>query len=167
MKLVILGNSGSGKTWLANRIANVTHTPVVHLDEFFWQPGGFNAKRSATEIAESILRARALQSWIVEGVFGELAEAFLPDAHAMLWLDMDWKLCHQRIRHRGNERAAEQGGEQFDAGTEKLVAWAADYFTRTDKRSHIGHHLLFDGFGGSKLRLTDTEAVEIHLSTYR
>jgi hypothetical protein len=33
MKAVIVGNSGSGKTWLATNLAATTAVPVVHLDE--------------------------------------------------------------------------------------------------------------------------------------
>ena len=45
MRTVIFGNSGSGKSWLARRLGEKRSTPVVHLDEIFWLPGGFNAKR--------------------------------------------------------------------------------------------------------------------------
>jgi ATP-dependent protease Clp ATPase subunit len=38
MKTVIVGNSGSGKTWLAAKLAATTEVPVVHLDELFESP---------------------------------------------------------------------------------------------------------------------------------
>ena len=33
MKAIIIGNSGSGKTWLATQLAVHSSAPVVHLDE--------------------------------------------------------------------------------------------------------------------------------------
>ena len=84
MKTVILGNSGSGKTWLAERLASGASVPLVHLDEIFWQPGGFDRKRLATETRSLIETARAAPGWVVEGVFGELAAPFLNDASAVV-----------------------------------------------------------------------------------
>jgi len=36
MKAIIIGNSGSGKTWLAAQLAVHCGAPVAHLDEIFW-----------------------------------------------------------------------------------------------------------------------------------
>lgn len=44
MKVVIIGNSGSGKTWLARKLAGNASVPLIHLDEIFWEPGGFDKK---------------------------------------------------------------------------------------------------------------------------
>ena len=44
MKVVIIGNSGSGKTWLARQLAGNASVPLIHLDEIFWEPGGFDKK---------------------------------------------------------------------------------------------------------------------------
>jgi hypothetical protein len=73
MKAIIIGNSGSGKTWLATQLAVHSGVPVVHLDEIFWQPVGFNEKRSRTLVDQLIADSKQHPSWIVEGVFGELA----------------------------------------------------------------------------------------------
>jgi adenylate kinase family enzyme len=164
MKSVIMGNSGSGKTWLANRIAEGKKAPIVHLDELFWHPGGFDRKRAANEVAGLVVSARAQPSWIVEGVFGELAEVFLPDADTLIWLDIDWEICHLRLRKRGLESRAHMDRLQSDVGREKLVAWAAAYSIRDDKRSYTGHKLMFDGFQGSKFHLTGERAVSNYIS---
>jgi adenylate kinase family enzyme len=79
-KTIIIGNSGSGKTWLANRLAANTETPVIHLDELFWQPGGFDQKRPLSEVERLIEQSKQRPSWIVEGVFGELAERYFDGA---------------------------------------------------------------------------------------
>jgi len=31
MRMIIIGSGGSGKTWLAGRLAEITRGPVVHL----------------------------------------------------------------------------------------------------------------------------------------
>ena len=103
MKAIIIGNSGSGETWLATHWAAHTGVPVVHLDEIFWQPPGFNEKRSRTVVNQLIADSKQHPSWIVEGVFGELAEKYMDPANVFLWLDVDWPTCRERLLARGSE----------------------------------------------------------------
>lgn len=44
MKIVIIGNSGSGKTWLAKNLASLITVPLIHLDDIFWDSNGFEKK---------------------------------------------------------------------------------------------------------------------------
>lgn len=41
-RILIIGNSGSGKSWLAARLAEELTIREVNLDTIVWQPGGFN-----------------------------------------------------------------------------------------------------------------------------
>ncbi len=43
-RILIIGNSGSGKSWLAARLAEQLTIREVNLDTIIWQPGGFNKK---------------------------------------------------------------------------------------------------------------------------
>jgi adenylate kinase family enzyme len=167
MKTVIIGNSGSGKTWLATRLAASGSVPVVHLDALFWQPGGFDRKRSPPEIATLVERAREAPGWVVEGVFGELAAPFLEDADALLWLDLEWALCDARLRRRGSESKAHMDRAQSEAGLAKLLEWASAYGSRGDARSFAGHRALFERFGGLKARLQGEAEVSALLADGR
>jgi adenylate kinase family enzyme len=73
MKVVVIGNSGSGKTWLATRLAACDSATIIHLDGLFWEPGGFDRKRSKDEVLSLIETSKRTSAWVVEGVFGELA----------------------------------------------------------------------------------------------
>lgn len=48
-RTLIIGNSGSGKSWLAERIANRLGSVYVDLDLIHWLPGGYNAARPMDE----------------------------------------------------------------------------------------------------------------------
>jgi adenylate kinase family enzyme len=159
MKIIILGNSGSGKTWLAQRLSNIFGAPVVHLDDFFWEPGGFDNKRSREEVAHLIQQIRDKESWIVEGVFGDLAEHYLDVAEFLIWLDIDWKICKSRLEMRGSESKWHQEIEQSPEGLCKLFEWASLYYQRQDMRSRYGHKRLFDGFASTKVCLTSEREV--------
>ena len=38
-KIILVGSGGSGKSWLAKHIAELTVYPLYHLDNEFWKPG--------------------------------------------------------------------------------------------------------------------------------
>lgn len=154
MKIVIIGNSGSGKTWLAEKLSSPTGTPVVHLDEIFWAPGGFDCRREDHEIVRLIRESAKRQSWIVEGVFGDLAQAYFDRADAAIWLDLEWEVCKSRLMARGCESTRHMGREQSEKGLADLMEWASHYYDRLGQCSRHGHAALIDGFTGRKLHLT-------------
>jgi adenylate kinase family enzyme len=157
MKIVIIGNSGSGKTWLATRLAVLASVPIVHLDELFWLPGGFDERRSDGEIASLTAQSRTMPGWVVEGVFGELAAPFLEDAQALIWLNIEWPVCRQRLLARGSESKAHMGRAQSEAGLARLLEWASAYPLRGDTRSYEGHLSLFQRFPMHRLYLQSEE----------
>lgn len=142
MKIVIIGNSGSGKTWLAKHLANTIQASLIHLDELFWGDNGFEKRRPHEEVSQLIENSFENHSWIVEGVFGSLAERYLPQSDLLIWLDMDWELCKQRLIQRGSE-SHHMGREQSELGLRKLIDWASTYHTRNDDCSFQVHQAIF------------------------
>jgi adenylate kinase family enzyme len=167
MKAIIIGNSGSGKTWLATQLAVHSGASVVHLDEIFWQPAGFNEKRSPAALEQLIADSKQHPSWIVEGVFGELAERYVDEADLLLWLDLNWPTCRERLLARGSESKQHMGREQSEHGLRALFEWASHYYDRNDLRSLAGHRELFKRFHGPRLCLHSQQAVSRWLANLR
>lgn len=163
MRTVVVGNSGSGKTWLAKRLAEKTGTSVVHLDEVFWLPGSFNEKRDPLDISRVIDARRAESRWIVEGVYGNLAKQFLPSALTLVWLDLPWSVCKQRLELRGSESKAHMEREQSDQGLRDLIRWAQDYCSRQGSSGQTAHLALFEAFQGERFRLSSETQVREYL----
>jgi adenylate kinase family enzyme len=160
--MIIIGNSGSGKTWLAARIAQPHGIPVIHIDDIFWEPGGFDKKRPQEVVWSMIQEAKAKDSWIAEGVFGELAEQFFDRAEGLVWLDIDWPTCQARLLKRGSESKKHMGRVESEQGLKNLVEWASQYYERTNARSYEGHKQLMDHFPGQKVHLkSETEVIRM------
>jgi adenylate kinase family enzyme len=159
MKTIIIGNSGSGKSWLARCLVAGSDTPIVHLDDLFWEPGGFDKKRYPEELDLLIEKSKRTASWIVEGVFGELAERYFADAELLIWLDIEWEICKTRLLARGSESKRHLGREQSEEALKRLVDWASRYYDRSDLRSYVGHQALIDNFPEKTLRSTSEEEV--------
>ena len=146
-KTVIVGNSGSGKSWLAEGLAEGLGTVAIDLDAVHWLPGGYNGRRDP-ELAKSMVRDQASKDcWIIEGVYGWLAYEALPSATAFIWLDLPEAECIENVRRRGLRRRGDE------ASFEALIAWVGEYRIRDDANSFAGHSRLFERFEGRKLCL--------------
>ena len=152
-RTVIIGNAGSGKSWLATRLSGLTGVPAIDLDRIHWDDANFSRKRDEDAARRMVRDEAARPNWIIEGVYGWLAECAIPRATALVWLDLPWAVCAEGLRARGPWR-----GVTADGFREFLV-WAEAYATRQTSTSLAGHRRLFEAFAGPKLRLRSRDEV--------
>jgi adenylate kinase family enzyme len=152
-RTVIIGNSGSGKSTLAEAIASLVHIPVIDLDLLHWEAGGYGVKRNEEVARKMALEASNQPRWIIEGVFGWLAEVALRKATALIWLDFPWSLCRAGLLARGVRRGA------TSRDTAELMKWAEAYWDRRTPSSFAGHSKMFNDFSVAKLRLVNRKQV--------
>ena len=164
-RIVIIGNSGSGKSYLAHRLRDRLGYPLIHLDDLFWEPGGFNKKRPNDVVNAEIARLAQGRNWIVEGVFGELAQTFFPNADYLIWLDLDQETCLNSLKQRGSDSGAQPDQAAAEASFQRLLAWAAAYWERDGLRSWRGHQQLFEAFSASKSYLRSRAAVNAFVTS--
>ncbi len=156
-KILIIGNSGSGKSWLGKRLATVCNVPYVALDRLFWEPGGYNVKRCKTLVAQDLTQLQGTDTWLIEGVFGQMAEDMLPYADTLFFLDLPWEECRSNLLARGSESARQRDPAGAEQSFQELLAWAAAYDTRKNKNSGAFHRTLFEQFTGRKQRATSRQ----------
>lgn len=100
-RTLIVGNSGSGKSWLAERIASRLGALHVDLDSIHWLPGGYNAPRERSEALHLLGEAAKADRWVIEGIYGSLINEVRNDSTALIWLCPDEAECVENIRQRG------------------------------------------------------------------
>jgi adenylate kinase family enzyme len=142
---LVIGNSGSGKSTLATQVGTVLHLPVHDLDLVHWRRDG--RKRDEAEARAHVAEIAGAGAWVIEGVYGWLAEVALPRARSLVWLDLPWEECRSGLLARGLRRGMTP--EDQDA----LLAWADAYWQRKTSSSFAGHGRIFQGFVGEKTRL--------------
>lgn len=150
-RTIIIGNSGSGKSWLAERIAARLHAPWVDLDLLHWEPGGFNVSRGREDAIARVKAASVGDCWVIEGIYGQLVQEGVASATALVWLDVAESECVANIERRGLRRGGTK--EAFVA----LLQWAGTYRARSGSSSYSAHERIFDDFRGEKVRLSSRD----------
>lgn len=148
---VIIGNSGSGKSTLANLLGEGLNLPVFDLDLVHWHPDG--CKRDETDAKARVAEIAAGDGWVIEGVYGWLADVALGLATMLVWLDLPWSACRDGLLARGLRRGMTLSDQ------DALLAWAQEYWTRTTPSSFNGHERLYRAFVGNKALLRTHEEI--------
>ncbi|MDZ4259589.1 MAG: hypothetical protein U0974_05705 [Gemmatimonadales bacterium] len=73
MKILVYGNSGSGKSTYAEAMSVRHGLAHLHLDSIVWEPGKGAVQRRPDDIAASLRDFIRFESrWVIEGCYGEL-----------------------------------------------------------------------------------------------
>ncbi|MCP4644641.1 MAG: DNA topology modulation protein FlaR [bacterium] len=70
-RIHILGGPGSGKSYLARRLAAALGAPVCHLDDLFWDNDAdtYGVRADPGKRGEALREFVARDGWVVEGVY--------------------------------------------------------------------------------------------------
>ena len=158
LRTLVIGNSGSGKSSLAEALGAQVHAPVFDLDLIHWKDDGFGAKQDEDVARQKVADLAATERWVIEGVYGWLAEVAVPRATALIWLDIPWEVCRDGLLARGQRR----GGTEADFA--ELLKWAEAYWDRQTPTSFNGHQRLFEAFSAGKLRLQSRKAADYFIA---
>lgn len=102
MKVHIIGCSGSGKSWLASRLAAQYALPHVDLDEVFWDNAapGYGVKREPDARDALLRQILQQQNWVIEGVYYAWCQTSFAAADRIYLLDIPAYLCRLRVIRR-------------------------------------------------------------------
>ncbi|MCY0386703.1 adenylate kinase [Robbsia sp. Bb-Pol-6] len=152
-KTLVIGNSGSGKSWLAERLAVLQGGTWIDLDLFNWESGGYDLARKREDVIAMARAAADAERWVIEGIYGWIVSEILPAATALVWLGIDESECVANVQRRGMRRGA--SAQSF----ESLLEWAKTYRSRSGSSSYSAHAAIFHTFTRDKVRLTTTDQV--------
>ena len=102
-RVCVVGNSGSGKSHLARRLAARLGVPYVELDALNHRPGWTEAplEEFQAELAERL--AQSPLGWVVDGNYrSRVGDVLQPDTY--VWLDYPRRVVFPRVVRRTLER---------------------------------------------------------------
>jgi adenylate kinase family enzyme len=155
MRVLIFGNSGSGKSWRARELASRHRLAHLDLDTIVWVPGLIAVARSANEVLAD-LRAfiEANPAWVAEGCYGDVIEAALPYCTELLFMNPGRDVCLANNARRPWEPHKYASPEKQDSMLPYLLDWVAKYYERSEPCSYEYHRRVFDAFNGTKREIT-------------
>lgn len=151
MRVLIMGNSGSGKSYRAQALAAQHGLAHLDLDTIVWEPGLIAVPRAPEQVrAELLAFVEGNESWIAEGCYGDLVEAALPFCSELVFMNPGLEVCLENNRRRPWEPHKYASMEAQQSKLAFLLEWVAGYYTRDDAMSYARHRQIVDGFSGNK-----------------
>jgi adenylate kinase family enzyme len=165
-RVVVFGTTGSGKSWLAEKLAARHGLRVVELDKLNWGPDWEPAPiellrhRVDCEIRDG--------DWIVVGNYDSVRDLVWGAADTLVWLDLPFSLVIWRLFWRTLRRSVSRENLWGSGNTESLVR---SFFTRQSillyaMKTHRWNRRRFTidtgsyGKGKNVVRLTSSREVE-------
>ena len=155
MRVLVFGNSGSGKSTYARALAEREGIAHLDLDSIVWEPGHIAVLRPPESIHQSLEQFLAQhERWVIEGCYGDLVEAAAPQCAQMVFLNPGLAACLANNARRPWEPHKYASLAQQNAMLAALSAWVSDYYHRTDQWSYQAHRRIFDAHAGAKIEHT-------------
>lgn len=127
-RIAIIGNAGSGKSVLAQKLHTRTKLPLYHLDKYFWQPGWQHPNLEEYKKIHDALCDK--EAWIIEGMNFRCLEYRLQRAELIIFLDIPryiciWQVIKRTWKYYGKETPSSAPGcaERFNWKFVKFLVW--------------------------------------------
>lgn len=139
-RIIIVGNNGSGKSFLSGELSAITGLPLVHLDVEFWRPNWemLSKEEWMNRQAELVSKDR----WIIDGTHQATMEQRFKAADLVIFLDINRLVCLYSVLARNGRKRPdmpqyleEKLNREFFQFCRRL--WN---FPRTGERTILGLH---------------------------
>ena len=138
-RILVIGNTGSGKSTLGEELARRLRLPFVELDALFWLP-------SWTEPASEDFRTKVRAAteggrWVIAGNYrGRTQDITWPQAQVAIHLDLGlWTSLH-RVTRRSWQRSRSKEllwGTNTETFSKHLELWSDDSLLKWAVKSHL------------------------------
>ena len=134
-RILILGNSGSGKSTFASNLANILHIDYLHLDKLVYpiswdKPEHENMEKEVSEFVKN-------DSWIIDGNYLNHALVRFDLCDTIFFLDINRFVCLRSVIHRKNKYKGKQRESRSAKVDEKInasfIKWVFIDFYRTSR----------------------------------
>lgn len=157
-RIVIFGNSGSGKSSLAKALAAAREVEHLDLDSIAWAAERPGVRADSLESERALLRfIEGAGGWVIEGCYSGLLKVAARYCTEMIFLNPGVEACVANCEARPWEPHKYPSREAQDANLRMLLDWVRAYETREDEFSLREHRRLFDAHGGKKVEYGSNE----------
>lgn len=160
-KVLIFGNSASGKSTLAKQLATSEQLAHLDLDTLAWQQTN---PPTRTPLAESSLAIEQFinqhDSWVIEGCYTDLLAIAEAASSEMIFMNLSIDECISNAKKRPWEPHKYDSKAAQDANLTMLIEWISQYETREDTFSKAAHEEFYQNYTGAKQMQTTNTGLE-------
>lgn len=138
-RIAIIGNAGSGKSMLAQKLHTIFKLPIYHLDKYFWKPGWVHPDYFEYAKVHSTICEQ--EEWIIDGMNLRLLEYRALHADMIIFLDIPrykcfWRIFKRTWKYYGKETPSSAIGcaERFNWEFVKFLKWVWQFKKRYPER---------------------------------
>ena len=141
-KIILVGSGGSGKSWMAKRIAEITGYSLFHLDKELWQPGWVMPPKEEKITKQQEMMNR--EQWIIEGNYNSTMELRFSAADLIIYLDINRIVCIWRAMKRTGKKRSDlpdylEESKAFTKEAFKFYKWIWTY-PKTGRKTIMDLH---------------------------
>lgn len=126
-RVLVIGNCGSGKSTFSKKLAERTGLPLLHLDQYYYQP---DWKETAPEVWKTKVETLCQKNlWIIDGNYGGTLDLRIQYADTIIFLNQNtltclWHITKRILKYYNTVRPDMAKGckERFDWNFYKYVA---------------------------------------------
>jgi|GEM_PF-226378 len=119
-RIIIVGNNGSGKSFLSKELSVITGLPLIHLDAEFWRPNW--EMPSKEEWLKKNTEFISKEKWIIDGMcsHGATLDLRFEAADLVIFLDINRFTCLAGvIKRQGKKRSDTAINHYYDEKFDK------------------------------------------------
>lgn len=154
MRVLIMGNSGSGKSWRARELAQQHALAHLDLDTIAFEPDSVAVPRPLASVMADLHQFTDTHAaWVIEGCYGDVIEAALPLCTQLLFMNPGLATCVANNHARPWEPHKHPTRLRQEKMLPFLLEWVHKYYERDDRCSYAWHRRVFDAWPGAKLEV--------------
>ena len=136
-KIIILGNSGSGKSTFTSHLANKLHIDFLHLDPIVYKYSWDNPEFK--EMEDKVSQLLAKPSWIIDGNFINNALKRFELCDTIFFLDINRFVCVRSVLKRHKQYKGKHRDSRSDFCDERItknyLKWVFFDFYKTSRKT--------------------------------
>jgi len=104
-RIIVVGNNGSGKSFLSKELSLITGLPLVHLDVEFWRPNWEKPPKEEWIIKQKELISK--EKWIIDGNHTDTMDLRFNAVDLVIFLDINRFVCLVSVLLRTNKKRSD------------------------------------------------------------